>query len=286
MREILYGLVLLLSPTLLGAAELAKVPPEWNRPLAPFRIIDNIYYVGANELTSYLITTPEGHILLDSGAAETVPLILQNIGRLGFRAEDVKILINSHAHFDHAGGFAQLKRLTGAKIHLSREDAPLAARGGRRDPHFGDSVAYEPFTADVFVRDGRPVSLGGVRVTPHLTPGHTQGCTSWSMTASEGGEKHEVVFICSVTAPEYRLVGNRAYPDAVSDYRRAFKVLKSLDADVLLAAHGSFFDLTRKAPKGGSSPNPFIDAQEYRLFVERSEKAIEEKIAAQSTAAE
>jgi metallo-beta-lactamase class B len=286
MMKRFFAVLLLLSTASLAAAELARVPPEWNQPIAPFRIIDNIYYVGANELTSYLITTPEGHILLDSGAAETVPQILQNIGRLGFRAEDVKILINSHAHFDHAGGFAQLKRLTGAKIHLTAEDAPLAKRGGTNDPHFGDTVAFEPFRPDVLVRDGRPVRLGGVKVTPHLTPGHTQGCTTWSMSAREGDERHSVVFVCSVTAPEYRLVGNPAYPDAVADYRRSFKVLKSLNADVLLAAHGSFFGLTKKAPRAGSSPNPFIDAAEYRTFVEKSERAIEEKIAAQSAAAE
>src|SRR5215510_3667596 len=140
---------------------------SWNQPVKPFRIIGNIYYVGASDVTSYLIVTPQGNILLDSGFAETVPQIKQNIVQLGFRFEDVKVLINSHAHYDHAGGLAQLKQLTGAKLMVSAPDAVLLAAGGKGDFGFGDRFPYEPVKADRILRDGDEVELGGVKMVAH-----------------------------------------------------------------------------------------------------------------------
>lgn len=276
-RAVLVWVILLLAARSEAAQPYAKVPEEWNRPVQPFRIVGNVYYVGSSELASYLITTPKGHILLDSGAAETVPQILENVGKLGFRAEEIRMVINSHAHFDHAGGIRALKRLTGAKIYLSREDMPLAARGGLDDPHFGDSVPFEPFKPDVVVSDRKPVRFGGVELVPHITAGHTQGCTTWTMKS----ESHDVLFLCSITAPGYKLIGNEKYPDAVSDYRRTFERLESLHPDVFLAAHGSFFGLLAKIEKRREGVNPFIDESAFPTYLAAAKKSIEEQIAKQ-----
>jgi len=151
---------------------------SWNQPVAPFRIAGKLYYVGANEITSFLITTPKGHILLDAGFKETVPQILQNVAKLGFCVEDIEIMINSQPHYDHAAGFAQMKKLTGASMVISRADAPLLARGGLGDFAFGYRFEYEPVKADRLLDDGDTVSLGGTKMKAIITPGHTRGCTT------------------------------------------------------------------------------------------------------------
>src|SRR6185295_12695007 len=174
-------MLLAVFPEHVGQAQYTKATPAWNQPVKPFRIIGNIYYGGAFEVSSFLITTPKGHILLDSGFAETVPLIADGIKRLGFKIEDVKILINSHAHYDHAGGLAQLKRLTGAQLMLSEADAALAANGGKGDFQWGDALTYEPVKADRILNDKDRIELGGVEMIARLTPGHTKGCTTWIM---------------------------------------------------------------------------------------------------------
>jgi metallo-beta-lactamase class B len=257
--------VLLLCPV--GAsAQADETSRSWNQPVKPYRVIGNIYYVGAAEVTSFLIVTPEGHILLDSGFAETVPQIKQNIARLGFRLQDVKILLNSHAHFDHAGGLAALKELTGAKLMASAADVALLANGGKGDFHFGDRFSYTPVTADRILHDGDRVELGGVTMTAHLTPGHTKGCTTWTMKVREGRRQYDVVFVGSTTIPGYKLVGNSLYPTIASDYARTFRVLKRLPCDVFLASHGSFYSMPEKAEllARGKQPNPFIDRPGYK----------------------
>ncbi|HKY03739.1 MAG TPA: subclass B3 metallo-beta-lactamase, partial [Blastocatellia bacterium] len=220
---------------------------EWNQPVNPFRVIGNIYYVGASDVTSFLITTPEGHILLDSGFTETVPIIEENVKRLGFKLEDVKILINSHAHSDHAGGLARLKELTGASLVISEGDAELISSGGKGDFTWGDSLAYRPARPDRLIRDKDAVHLGGVTMIARLTPGHTKGCTTWTMKVEDGGKQLDVVFIGSTTAPGYKLVNNPKYPSISADYERTFELLKSLKCDVFLAPHGSFFALKEKS---------------------------------------
>lgn len=266
-----------------GYAQSDPVSRSWNQPVEPFRIIGNIYYVGASDVTSFLITTPKGHILLDSGFPETVAQILQNVPKLGFRNEDIRILINSHAHFDHAGGFALLKRLTGAKLYVSEADAALLARGGLNDPMFGDKFTFEPVKTDQLVRAKEPISLGGVEITPLITPGHTKGCTTWTMRAAN----HNVVFVCSATSPGYQLVGNAKYPDVIADFRRTFGILNSLEPDVFLAPHGSFFGLLQKiaAMKRNPSVNPFIERKRYRTWVAEVEADFEKKVAEQTAAA-
>jgi metallo-beta-lactamase class B len=255
-----------------------------NQPVKPYRVIGNIYYVGASDVSSFLITTPNGHILLDSGFVETVPQIKQNMAQLGFRLEDIKIIINSHAHYDHAGGVALLKRLTGATFMASEGDVPLLAAGGKRDPNFGDRFLFESVKTDRILRDGDKVELGGVTMVARLTPGHTPGCTSWTMKVKEGGKEYDVVFVGSTSAPGYKLVNNPNYPTIVADYERTFRLLKSLPCDVFLAAHGSFYQMLRKAKllERGRKPNPFIDGEGYRTYVEESEKSLKKQLASQS----
>lgn len=261
-------------PPAAGQAQHTKATPEWNQPVKAFRIIGNIYYVGASEVSSFLIATPKGHILLDSGFAETVPLIADGIKRLGFKIEDVKILINSHAHYDHAGGFAQLKRLTGAQLVLSEADAVLVANGGKGDFQWGDTLTYEPARADRILHDKDRLELGGVEMIARLTPGHTKGCTTWLMRVTEGGRAYDVVLVGSTTAPGYKLVNNSKYPDIASDYEYTFRLLRSLPCDVFLGPHGSFFDLQGKARRleRGEKRNPFIGGKSYRDFLDRTEK--------------
>ena len=277
-------MLLAVFPEHVGQAQYTKATPAWNQPVKPFRIIGNIYYVGAFEVSSFLITTPKGHILLDSGFAETVPLIADGIKRLGFKIEDVKILINSHAHYDHAGGLAQLKRLTGAQLMLSEADAALAANGGKGDFQWGDALTYEPVKADRILNDKDRIELGGVEMIARLTPGHTKGCTTWLMNVTEGGSGYDVVLVGSTTAPEYRLVNNPKYPNIASDYEYTFRLLRSLRCDVFLGPHGSFFNLKRKAARlaRGEKPNPFIDAKSYREFLDRTEKDFRDQVSKQT----
>lgn len=265
-------------------AQADEVSRSWNQPVKPHRVIGNVYYVGASEVSSFLIVTPKGHILLDSGFYETVPQIQKNVAQLGFRFADIKILINSHAHYDHAGGLAALKQLTGATLIATRADADLMARGGKGDPQFGDRFEYQPVTVDKFLKDGDTVGLGGVTLSAHLTPGHTKGCTTWTMKVKEGTKNYDVVFVGSASAPGYKLIDNHQYPTLLEDYDRTFRVLKSLRCDVFLAAHGSFYSLLPKLKllEQGTNSNPFIDPSGYRSYVERTEKAFRDEVKRQS----
>jgi metallo-beta-lactamase class B len=257
-----------------------EISRSWNQPVEPYRVVGNIYYVGASDITSFLIVTPKGHILLDGGFVETVPQIKRNIAQLGFRLEDVKVLINSHAHYDHAGGLALLKKLTGAKLMASQADSQLLANGGRGDFHFGDRFSYDPVTTDRILRNGEKVELGGVRMVAHLTPGHTKGCTTWTMKVNEGLKRYDVVFVCSTSVPGYKLVANSNYPTIAADYALTFRVLKTLPCDVFLASHGSFYAMLKKRDllAEGKKPNPFIDRLGYRRFVEETERAFRKQL--------
>jgi metallo-beta-lactamase class B len=247
---------------------------SWNRPVKPYRIIGNIWYVGATGVASFLITTPDGHVLLDSGFSETVPQIRENVERLGFKLTDIKILINSHAHYDHAGGLAELKELTGAKLMATEADAALLERGGKDDFQWGDKYAYKPVKADRLLRDGDHVELGEARLTALLTPGHTKGSTTWTMKVNEEGRQYDVVFATSVSAPGYKLANNDKYPNIADDYRRTFQILKSLPCDVFFAPHGWSFSMEDKMARmeKGTKPNPFIDPAGYHEYLAGGEK--------------
>jgi metallo-beta-lactamase class B len=260
---------------LLMLSAVATHPRGWAEPREPFHVVGNVYSVGSAELTSFLIATPKGHVLIDGGLSELAPQIARNIDKLGFKLEDVKVLLVSHAHFDHAGGLAELKRRTGAQVVASRADAEAMARGGKGDPQFGDSIPFAPVYADRIVQEGGVVRVGPTELVAHVTPGHTQGCTTWTTVQHEDAQALHVVFNCSVSVPdEYRLLGNPRYPRAVDDYERSFRTLRALPCDVLLGPHASFFQQDeRRARIKDGAPNPFVDPGACGAYLDRSEQA-------------
>jgi metallo-beta-lactamase class B len=281
MKRFIVSLILLLTGSSLVHAQADAASRSWNRPVEPYRIAGNVYYVGASDVTSFLITTPAGHVLLDGGFVETAPRIEANITKLGFKLEDVKVLLSSHAHFDHAGGLAELKRATGAKFEASEKEAPLLARGGHGDFLFGDKQPFPPVQADRILHDGDTVTLGGTTLTAHLTPGHTMGNTTWTMKAKDGDRTYDIVFAPSTTIlPGVSLTKNATYPEIAEDYAKTFRVLKSLPCDVFLASHASFYNGLDKAERlrKGAKENPFVDPQGYRDYVARMEKKYEEQL--------
>lgn len=253
-----------------------------NREVEPFRIIGNIYYVGASDVTSYLITTPKGHILIDAGFAETVPQIQKNVAKLGFKLEDVKILLINHAHYDHSGGLARIKGLTGARLFASPPDAPILEDGGKSDFRFGgdSNFSFPPVKVDKILKNKEIIELGGAALTTLFTFGHTKGATSWKMDVTENNRKYTIVFASSLTTLDYALVENPKYPNVAADFTNTFAVLKKIPADVLLSSHGVFFDLTEKATKlrSGAKPNPFVGRAAYKNFIARMEKAFQDKL--------
>lgn len=282
-QAILAVAVFLLLP---GAARPQSDPGlrAMNEPAAPFRIIGNIYSVGASDVTSFLIVTPAGDILLDGGFAETAPQIEANIQKLGFKLADVKFLLNSHAHFDHAGGLAELRKRTGAKFVAMDGDAGVLASGGASDFAFGGSQQFPPIKPDRAIHDGDTVELGGVTLRAHLTAGHTRGCTTWTMTTEENGKSYNVVFAGSSSILSgYEFIDRPGHPASYvgmgADYDRTVRVLESLPCDVFLAPHGSFFNLTgkREALAAGAKVNPFIDPAGYRAYVAGVRKAVEQE---------
>jgi metallo-beta-lactamase class B len=269
-------------PGLLVPSALAEVPSwvsgglsdKWNDPVAPFHVVGNIYYVGAAGVSSFLIKTKAGSILLDGGFRETAPRIEKSIAELGFRITDVEYLLNSHAHFDHAGGLAALKKASGAKLVASEGDAPRLRAGTPEQP---------AVSVDRVLKDGDSVSLGGVVLTARVTPGHTPGCTSWTMTTEEAGKALSVVFYCSTSVVD-KLVGNTGYPGIVSDYERSFARLRELPCDVFLGPHPEFFQMAAKRERvGKGQPNPFIDPGELRRYVEGSEQSFRQALKNEQT---
>jgi metallo-beta-lactamase class B len=255
---------------------------DWSLPFEPRKIIGNIYYVGSNLISSFLIVTPAGNILLDTGHVEMLPQVMGNIEKLGFKVKDVKVLLSSHAHFDHCGGFAELKRQTGATVVASKLDGELMQNGGKGDFFWGDELSYEPVKVDRMIADGDRVELGGVTLTAHLTPGHTKGCASWSMRVHEDNKNYEVLFLCGLTASLYKLTNNTQYPNIVSDVRNSLEQLRRMHPDVMLASHGFYFDLEGKAARQKpGAPNPFVDPQELGRHLTEIQKDFEDALQAQ-----
>ena len=268
--------------TALRGCALLLLPVLWNQPGKPFRIVGNVYYVGTAGLASYLIATPQGHILLDGALPQSAPLIEKNVAALGFRMRDVKYLLNSHAHYDHCGGLAQLKRDSGAQMVASEQDATVLSAGYHGSYGTGWGFKFPAIKVDRIVQDGDKVQVAGTVLTALLTPGHTKGCTTWTMPVMEAGKTYTVVFYCSTTVPGYPLVNNREYPQIAADYQHSFERLKNLRADVFLANHTEFFDLQGKLARlKTDAPNPFIDPGELRRFVLESESEFKRKLAQQ-----
>ena len=268
-------------PALPGAAnaQADSAARSWNEPVPPFRIIGNLYYIGAADITSYLIVTSDGLIVIDGGLVETAPQILANIRTLGFDPQDIRILLNSHAHYDHAGGLAQLKRLTGAQLVAGLGDSALLAAGGHGDFAFGDRFPFPPVTVDRTVTDGDTVRLGDTYLVAVATPGHTKGCTTWTMPVTQDGHGYQAVFICSLTIGEYALRGNPAYPTIAADFRASIARLRLVRCDVFLAPHGSIFDLQSKmARRAGAGTSPFIDPDGCRRYIDGAARDLDEKL--------
>jgi metallo-beta-lactamase class B len=266
----------------IGAAGLASAQPtaqfrEWNQPIPPFRVAGPLYYVGVAQVTSLLLTTSRGHILIDAAFQESADRILQNVRTLGFRPEDIKVLLSTHAHLDHAGGLAEIKARTGARLYAGSADAPLLARGGRGDFAFGDTLPFPPVTIDVPVKDGDVVELGGLAVHAVATPGHTMGCTSWSFTVDDGDRPLRVLVLGGTTAPGYKLVDNAAYPAIAADFQRTFARLANEAVDVFFEGHGFLFGLEEKR----TGKRSFVDPAGYRTRVVEAERAIREQLAKQ-----
>ncbi|MBZ5694645.1 MAG: subclass B3 metallo-beta-lactamase [Acidobacteriia bacterium] len=247
-------------------------------PFAPFHIIGNIYYVGSTGIACYVITTPAGDILLDTGYPDMAPQIEDNIKALGFKLSDIKILINSHAHVDHGGGLAELKNATGAKLVAMAQDVPYLEGGGHNDVLFHDQNLFPAVKVDRVIHDGDTVALGGITLKAYLTAGHTPGTTTWTMTTQDKGKSYNVVFLGSVVAvPTNKLVDKSdapaTYPGIKADFDHAFAVVKGLPCDVFLSSNGSFFQMQEKhdALLKGADPNPFIDPAGYQAYVARSE---------------
>ncbi len=267
----------------------AQNSSDWTEPFPPHRVIGNVYYVGSRGLASYLITTPEGSILVNSSLEASVPLIRASIEKLGFKFSDVKILLISHAHFDHCAGSFQIKELTGAKYMVMDADVQEIENGGKGNFQYGQmpNMLYKPLKVDRVLHDGDQVKLGGVVMVAHLTPGHTKGCTTWTLKVRDGGKTYDVVIVGSPNVnPGYKLVNNPLYPQIAGDYEKMFRVLKSLNCDVFLGAHGDYYGMQAKYAKlGKSEANPFVDPEGYRAYVNAKEQAFRAELAKQTAAA-
>lgn len=269
------------------AAPLADMAAEahWNDPFPPFKVIGNIYYVGTTGVSSWLITTPDGHYLLDGALPQTSPQIIANIKALGFDIRDVKYLLNSHAHFDHAGGLAALQKASGATMVASAADrAPLEMGHITYGPT--SNISVPPVRVDRVVGEGDRLSLGGVILTAHLTPGHTPGCTSWSMDVrGDDGKLHRAFFHCSTTTGGQALVPE-SYPGMIANYRATFVYVRTVKADIFLANHANFFNLAdKRARQAAGDANAFVDAGALQAFNAQSERDFNDALTKEQAAA-
>lgn len=261
---------------LLPVVALAQ-PPGWNDPFPPHRVMDNLYYVGTSQLSSYLLTTPEGHILMSSSYETSVPVIKAAVEALGFRFEDIRILISGHAHPDHVEGDALVKELTGAEVVVGRLEVPavqtFTTPSGRAQP------------IDRIVDEGDTVTLGDTTLTAHVQPGHTKGCLAWSLQLEENGQTYDTLVECSLNGQFLQYVDNADYPNIVADMRSTYRKARELPVEVFLSSHGVFYGLNEKYEKllarGEGDPNPFVDPAGYQAHVEEFERIFEETLARQ-----
>jgi metallo-beta-lactamase class B len=248
--------------------------------------MDNIHYVGSAGLSAWLITTPRGHILIDVGLPQNARMVERHIRRLGFRLRDVKIILNTHAHFDHSGGIATLKRHTGARLFAMAGDREALQKGvyiGSEDHKDWD---FPPAHVDSVLTDGSIVTFGGVTLTANLTPGHTAGCTSWTMPVMVDGSRRTAIFFCSASVAANRLAPNPQYPGIVDDYRKAFAKFRTLDADIFFAPHAELFDLqAKRARLSPRRANPFVEPGALRRIVAKFEADFDKELQRQQAAA-
>jgi metallo-beta-lactamase class B len=275
----------------------AQTPAEWTTPLPPFRIADNLYYVGSQDLAAYLVTTPAGNMLINANLETSPPQIRASVEKLGFAWTDTKILLNSQAHFDHVAGAAQILRETGAKNMVMEHDADVVESGGRTDFLFAIKAvpAFPPAKVDKILRDGDTVELGGVTLTAHKTAGHTRGCTTWSLPVHLQGEpadrSRNAVIVGGVGFwSDFRLTDageqKASYPGIAEDFARTFRLLREMPCDIFLGAHGSYFGLKSKLPRLESEgPQVFLDPDGYKEFVAKGQEHFEIELKKEQEAA-
>jgi metallo-beta-lactamase class B len=270
----------------LAAISLAAVDPTWTEPFPAYRIAGNLYYVGSRALASFLIATPQGNILINSNLKISPPAIRASIEKLGFRWSDTKILLISHAHYDHCAGSAEIKRETGARYMVMAADVPLVENGGATDFQYGHDadMRFAPLKVDRVLHDGDQVKLGGTVLTAHLTPGHTKGCTTWTLDIPDGRKSYRVVIVGSTSVNSgYKLVHNAQYPQIAQDYERCFRVLTALPCDIFLGAHGAYYSMEEKyARMKAGSKDAFVDPDGYARFVHEKQNAFRDELARQS----
>ena len=276
---------MVLGGTLLALAQiaLAQGNDEWTRPFPPFKLIGNIYWVGSYDLSTYLITTPQGHILINTGVGDTAEKVKASVDQLGFKMSDVKLLTATHGHFDHVAGMADLKKMTGASLVISERDRELLESGGRADFRFGDSpeARFEPVTVDRTFKDGETISLGGTTLTAHLHAGHTKGATSFTTEVRENGKTYRVIVAnMGSINPGVKVTGMTTYPGIEQDYARTYASQKAMTIDVWLASHASQFRMHEKYKPGDAyQPDRFVDPKGFLEAVRRLEQAYLDQVA-------
>jgi len=275
----------------------AEVNADWTTPIEPFRIADNLYYVGSRDLAAYLVTTPQGNILINANLVTSPPQIRASVEKLGFKWSDTKILLNGQAHFDHLAGAAEVVRETGAKDMVMDGDAEVARTGGHKDFAFGKDITtdYPPVRVDRVLHDGDTVRLGGIVLTAHRTAGHTRGCTTWTMDAHVPGEPagqlRHVVIVGGLSAlPGYQLVATpghaESYPGVAADFEHTFVTLKAMPCDIFLGAHGVYFDMLAKLERMKTEgPEVFVDPAGYQAALAEAQATFEKMLAKQQAAA-
>lgn len=278
---------MLLTTLALALGIVGQNQVDWYEPFPAHKVIGNVYYVGSKDLATFLITTPEGHILINSGFDRTVPLIQKSVESLGFKITDVKILLASHAHSDHVAGHARLQKVTGAEVFVMRGDDQVIASGGMGQ-YLYTTDRWEPCKVDRILEDRDEVKLGGVTLVARLTPGHTRGCTTWTWRVEDGGRKYDVVVIGSPNVnPGFQLVENKDYPGIESDFAKTFDVLKSLPCDVFLGAHGGYYGMTdRYSLLLHGQATAFVNPDGYKEYVSQKERAFRTTLAMQQRKAE
>jgi metallo-beta-lactamase class B len=266
---------------------MAAVMPKWTAPFEPFQLIGNIYYVGTDGIAVYIIKTSQGLILLDTAIPQSTGMLKANIAKAGFKESDIKIILNSHAHFDHTGGLAEFKKDTGAQMIGGERDKPLLEGGYYPGDEKNEDLAFPPVKVDRAVKEGDKITLGDTTLTAHSMPGHTPGCTSYEMTVKDAGADRDVLFFCSGTVALNRLVGQPTYPGIVDDYRSTFAKAKAMKVDVLLGPHPEVYGMQEKrAQMKDGAPNPFVKPGEIQTYVAGLETDFDKQLAKQTAALE
>jgi metallo-beta-lactamase class B len=269
-----------LVPVSIEAQEAFKTPPvnnaAWIKPFPPVRIVGNVYYVGTYDLAVYLITTPQGHILINTGVNDSVAPIRANVEALGFKLADVKLLLATHGHWDHVGAMAELKRVTGAPIHMHEGDADMLETGGGVDYRYpnGRGPIYEPVKVDRRLKDGDKVGLGGMELTVHHHPGHTKGSTSFSFTVKDAARSYNVLLVnMGSINPGVNVSGMPGFPEITEAYAQTLAKQKQMNPDIYISSHAGQFDLHKKYKPGDPyDPERFVDPNGYQAKIQFYEK--------------